>query len=104
MQQAKVIEVVLFELNDGVSPESFIASAAATEKKVRQYSGFIKRQLSQGENGHWVDLVWWESLEEAHQAAEDIMKDTSCAPFMQAIKPDTMQMFHLNPVAIAVGD
>lgn len=104
MPQAKVIEVVLFELKEGVSPEEFIASATATEEKVRQYSGFIKRQLSQGENGHWVDLVWWESLEEAHHAAENIMKDTSCAPFMQAINPDTIQMLHLNPVTIAVGN
>jgi hypothetical protein len=104
MQEAKVVEVVLFKLNEGVTVETFVASAAVTEEKVRQYSGFIKRQLSQGEDGQWLDLLWWESLEEAHQAAENIMQDTSCVPFMQAINPDTMQMFHMNPIALAVGN
>ena len=103
MKEAKCVEVVVFKLNEGVRREQFLKHAAITQAKIEQYDGFFDRQLLEGEDGQWTDIVHWESKEAAFSAAELIMQDEACMPFMQAINPDSMQMMHLHPVALKTG-
>lgn len=103
MKAANTVEVVVFKLNEGVSREQFLKDAAITQTKVEQFEGYIDRQLLEGEEGQWTDIVWWESKEAAFSAAELIMQDEACMPFMQAINSDTMQMMHLHPVPVKTG-
>jgi len=100
VKEAKTVEVVVFKLNDGVSREQFLSDAAITQTKIEEFDGYLDRQLLEGDDGQWTDIVWWESKESAFAAAEMIMQDESCMPFMQAINPETMQMMHLHPVTL----
>ncbi len=95
------IEIGIFRLKDGVSREEFLKVAAQTQPVIEAFAGYISRELSEGENGEWVDLVHWESMEQAHAAGETAMQDPALAPLFQAIDPQSVQMRHVTPVAIA---
>src|SRR3712207_9028233 len=40
------------------------------------------------EGDRWVDVVWWETLEEAHAAAERAMSSGSCSPMFALIRSE----------------
>lgn len=102
MQKTQILEAVLFELNVGEDREVFLKNASITQMKVEQYAGFIQRQLFENDEGQWLDLVWWQSHDEAMKAGELIMQDEACQPFMQAIKADTMKMYHLKTIDLGL--
>jgi hypothetical protein len=104
MQRTQILEAVLFELNYGEDREAFLKNASITQTKVEQFAGYIKRHLFENDKGQWLDLVWWESLDEAMKAGERIMQDEACVPFMQAIKSESMKMYHLKSVDIGLSE
>ncbi|UWQ27393.1 hypothetical protein [Leisingera sp. M523] len=89
-----VAEIVTFKLAEGVSPEKFVALSQASEAFVRSQPGFLHRQLSCGEDGHWTDYVIWKDMETAHKVAAEFHKQDFCADLMKAIAPDSAKMRH----------
>jgi hypothetical protein len=104
MQKTQILEAVLFELNAGENREVFLKNASITQTKVEQFAGYIRRQLFENDQGQWLDLVWWESHDEAMKAGELIMQDEACIPFMQAINSETMKMYHLTTVDLGLSE
>ncbi len=100
MQNAKVVEVVLFKPAPEVSEADVLKTTAMMQTKVMTMPGYIDRQLLKNSDGQWVDLVWWESMEQAQSAAEAIMGDEDLAPYMFVFDNAEMTMFHLAPVAL----
>jgi hypothetical protein len=100
MEKANAVEVVLFKLKAGTDREQFIHEAAVVQSKITQFKGFIKRQLLEGADGQWIDLVWWESLDDHYAASKLIMQDETVMPFMMAIDESNSTMLHLTPIAL----
>ena len=90
----KVIEAVTFNLVQGMGNDAFLESAKPTFAFLDQCTGFIRRQLSQNEDGSWLDYVEWRDMASAMSAAENFPKEPSCLPFMQAIQADSATMKH----------
>lgn len=91
------VELVVFELNAGVSEDEFLAAVAQTERDLRQLSGYLDRELSRTEGGRWIDIVHWASLDDAHRAAEQIMTLPSGQLMGSMINFETIQMLHSLP-------
>jgi hypothetical protein len=93
-----VIEVVVFKLQQGVSEEAFLQAANALMPDLTAMPGFIKRELGKDQDGsgQWADMIYWESLEQAHQAAERVMQLPSCKPFLGMIQLEGMTMMHVS--------
>lgn len=91
---SNTIEIVLFELAEGVAENDFLNAVAAMQDDLNQMSGYIDRELSRDENGRWVDVLHWGSLEEATAAAEAIMSWPSGQTFGSMIDPESIQMLH----------
>lgn len=73
----QVIEWAAFRLKEGVSDSTlFAASETIQQEFLKRQKGFIKRDLVKESDGKWVDVVYWES----HQNAEDAMKQTMNSP------------------------
>ncbi|MEM8633103.1 MAG: hypothetical protein AAGF74_17915 [Pseudomonadota bacterium] len=89
-----VAEIVTFSLAEGVSPAEFLGRAKTTEAFVRAAPGFLRRRLTQSEDGTWTDYVEWNSLAEAKAAAEALVSDPAMAPFLQAVDPASVSMRH----------
>ncbi len=96
----KVLELVVFGLNDGVSREQFLATNDSVSDWARHQPGFISRELVEAED-RWIDVVWWESLEQAKAAADAAMTSESCAPMFGLIDTESTLMIHGSLTASA---
>jgi antibiotic biosynthesis monooxygenase (ABM) superfamily enzyme len=99
----KVLELVVYQLHKGVSREQFLGTNDAVSSWIRQQSGFLSRELVyDAEGDRWVDVIWWETLEQAQAASERSMTSESCSPMFALINMDSTLMLHgipaINPV------
>jgi hypothetical protein len=99
----KVLELVVYQLHEGVSREQFLDTNDAVSSWIRQQPGFISRELvHDAEGDRWVDVIWWETLEQAQAASERSMTSESCSPMFALINMDSALMLHgtpaINPV------
>jgi hypothetical protein len=100
----KVLELVVFRLNEGVSREQFLATEPAASNWMTRQPGFISHELSYDAVGdRWIEVVWWKTMAEAHAAAELANSSESCAPMFALIDRDSILMAH-GESAIAPAD
>ena len=97
MTTETVYEIVVYKAKDGISAEQVIESAQSIQPLLENYPGYISRELIQTEDDQWVDLVTWESLADAHHAAEDIMKHPEAEMMMAVIEAESINMMHGMP-------
>lgn len=100
---AAIMEVVLFQIDSIVSEQAFLTLFRQTESLLRGQPGFVSRQLIRAEDGVWSDLVLWRSRAEAEAAAAQVMADPAFAPFMAAIRPESVEMSHQRLMATMAG-
>ena len=91
----QVVEIAIFKTKDGVSREQLLGTVDAVSEWAKAQPGFISRDLTYAaDSDTWIDVVWWESLDAAHTAAEASMTSESCAPMFAAIDLEGTQMLH----------
>ncbi len=93
------IEMVSFKLNTDASEQAFLDSNQALEAWVVKQPGFQYRALSKQEDGTWVDLVFWESLEQAQQAGAAFMAAAELKAMLAFIDKDSVSMQHMPVLA-----
>jgi hypothetical protein len=99
----KVLELVVFKLNEGVSRDQFLATNDTVSSWIRQQPGFISRELSyDAVGGRWIDILWWDSMENAGAAAERAMTSESCTPMFALIDMESTLMLHAEPAIAPV--
>ena len=102
--EGKVLELVVYKLNEAVSREQFLATNGPASTWLSKQPGFISRELIyDAEGDRWVDIVWWQALEEAHAAAELAMSSESCSPMFRLIDMESMLMLHGAPALAPVS-
>ena len=99
-QQVGVIEIVQFRLAEGVSDADFKAAAASTMPFLCGTDGFIRRTLSRGDDGLWIDHVEWADVNIAQAAAAAAMENETMLPFMMAIDPASISLNYQSPLAL----
>jgi hypothetical protein len=99
----RVLELVVYKLREGVSRDQFLGTNDAVSTWIRSQPGFISRELVyDGEGDHWVDVIWWETLEQAEAASERSMTSESCSPMFALIDMESTLMLHGAPAIGAV--
>ncbi len=93
------IEVVIFKTKPGISQEQARKALESLNDHVKKFDGFMGRKISVDENGHWMDLVYWESKSVALKASEEIMKVPAAIQAFEVIDESTMQLFHFDPLS-----
>ncbi|HEX2195579.1 MAG TPA: hypothetical protein VHJ76_01530 [Actinomycetota bacterium] len=89
-----VVELAIFKTTEGVTREQLLDTVDAVSEWAKRQPGFLSRDLTCSEDGTWIDVVWWESLDAAHAAAEAAMTSESCAPMFALIDLEDTQMIH----------
>ncbi len=93
-----VLELVVYQLHKGTSREQFLGTNDAVSSWIRQQPGFISRELVyDAEGDRWVDVIWWETLEQAQAASERSMTSESCSPMFALIDMESTLMLHGIP-------
>jgi hypothetical protein len=102
--EAKILELVVFMLREGVSRERFLGTVDAVSAWIAQQPGFISRELVHDTEGdRWIDVVWWTTMDEARAAAELAMSSKSCAPMFGLIDMESSVMAHGQPAIAPVS-
>ena len=94
---AKAIEAVLFKTKSQFTDEQVIQSLAALNPILARFPGFISRQISKDQSGQWMDLVYWESMDQAKEAARQVMQSAEAVQAFQVIDESNMMMYHFTP-------
>jgi hypothetical protein len=89
-----ITEIVTFSLAKGTSPDDFVAISQQSENFVHAQPGFLRRQLSRGEDGQWTDYVLWADMTSAKAAAALFPAQDFAPALMAAIATDTVQLRH----------
>jgi hypothetical protein len=94
----KVLELVVFKLNDGVSRERFLGTNDAVSEWISGQPGFISHELLYDTEGdRWIEVAWWKTMAEAQSAAQKAMTSESCAPMFALIEMESALMAHGEP-------
>ena len=103
MEAGRVLELVVYKLNADVSREQFLGTNGAVSAWIAKQPGFISRDLVyDGEGDRWVDVVCWETMEQAHGASEAAMTSESCQPMFALIELESALMLHGVPAIATV--
>jgi hypothetical protein len=95
MDGEKILELVVYRLNDGVSREQFLDANDPVSAWISKQPGFISRDLVYDTEGdRWVDVVWWESMHQAQAASDLAMTSESCRPMFALINMESALMLH----------
>ena len=78
------VEWAPIQLAEVVDETALLAASEALQSEfVSKQSGFIKRELLKANDKQWVDIVYWNSLEEAEQAARNAMNSPVCLRYFE---------------------
>lgn len=79
-----VIEWAPFTLKDGISEKTLLQASNAVQKAfLEKQRGYIRRELFKGEDKQWVDLVYWESNEDAQRAIQGAAESAMCLSYFE---------------------
>ncbi len=95
-QNGVTIEVVKFKLKEGITHAQGERKLLQLDECIKHFEGFIERNLSSNEDGEWVDIVYWETLQQALAAAEQASKDPKALESFAVIDESTIVMQHYN--------
>ncbi len=90
------VEIVHFKVKPGTNEQTFLKASAGMIQELSKLSGFLDRELLQGENGQWTDIVHWESMDHALKATDDVMRLPLCLVYFGYIDDTSLQMMHFT--------
>ncbi|NHF60708.1 hypothetical protein FK220_015235 [Flavobacteriaceae bacterium TP-CH-4] len=90
------IEVVRFKGNPAFSTVQVQEAMAKTNAYIKEFDGFIKRTISVNEEGEFLDIVYWESMQQAKNAAIELQQNPKIMEHFKVIDFSTVTMKHFN--------
>ena len=75
MEQANIMEMVLWKFKDGINIEQGKKSVLKLNEFASKHPGFISRKTAISEEGKFLDIILWTDLESAKLASEKAMQN-----------------------------
>ncbi len=75
MEQANIMEMVLWKFKDGINIEQGKKSVLKLNEFASKQPGFISRKTAISEEGKFLDIILWTDLESAKLASEKAMQN-----------------------------
>ena len=95
---SNVVEQVLYKLKKDVSEKQFLtASDKCNAGFLSLQKGYINRKLVKRDDT-WADIVLWETMEDAMNAAKAAEQSSAGRPFFECIDVSTCDMQHLTVI------
>ena len=93
------IEIAQFKIKAGVSDaEVLTASQEAHDGFLTTCNGFLDRELLKSSDEEWIDIVRWETMEDAQKAMQNFMGHPSTKKIGEVIDPSSIKMMHCEVV------
>lgn len=84
MNKNQVIEWAPFKLAEGVDEAALLTASEALQTGfISKQKGFIKRELVKTTDGQWMDVIHWDSAENAEQAMQNAAENPICFKYFE---------------------
>jgi len=85
--KGQIIELAPFTLKNGITEVSLLEASETLQKEflVKQ-TGFLKRELVKKHTGEYIDIVYWDSQENANKAGQNAMNSPICFSYFHLMK------------------
>src|ERR671911_765422 len=93
-------EIVIYRLKPEVDRKRFLEISTQATEWLRKRPGYLGRELLEDDNGQWVDLVRWATMDDALAAASAFMEVPEAAAFMDVVEPESITMLPPRSVVI----
>ncbi len=94
--QPNVLELVIFTAHKTVSAQRVRDLANAVTPVLKTYPGFISREFGHSPGGgQWVDIVKWETMDDALFAAKKIVGNEKMRQFISVMQGYKMYHFYV---------
>lgn len=97
------IEVVIFQVQPTVARADFLQAVEETTTLLKTQVGFLSRTVSQAESGEWLDILSWESIEDAKASITAFQADPSGKRFSDLLDGEHFQVFFTEVLADDTG-
>ncbi|MBE0370768.1 hypothetical protein [Pseudoalteromonas aurantia] len=95
-----IIEVVKFELASGVTEQDFMLANEEFETFLNAQPGLLYRSLAKQQNSSvYIDVVYWNTLNDATRVQQAFYDSPHCKKFMQLINEDSVELTHNRVIA-----
>ncbi|MBK2258781.1 antibiotic biosynthesis monooxygenase [Francisella philomiragia] len=83
-----ILEIVSFETSKDTSTQQVLDLSNKVTQDLKNYEGFIKRTLTQNTKNpnEWVDIIEWKSIDDAHTAMNQALKNKDVKAFLKLMK------------------
>ena len=94
MKTAGVIEIVIYATKEGVIESDHIKKAARITQLLANFDGFVSRHFTREANGKWIDLVYWQDMSSAMNAADTFTTLPESQEYLADIDEKDIQFMH----------
>ncbi len=91
----KTVEIVTFKIKVGIDENKVLEAIENMYSRLKKVRGFIDRELTK-KGDLWADIVHWESLEDAQDAMDELMKYEECQKFFSMIDGKSVDLNHFE--------
>jgi hypothetical protein len=87
-----VIEWAPFQVRPGIDEKMLLKLSEELQSGfLARQKGYLRRELVKGkEDGAYVDIVWWASMEDAEAAMAHVADSPACSAYFAAMTPESM--------------
>lgn len=89
---SRIMEIVSFRTTGG--QDAFVAASKEIDAWVQDKPGFVSRQLVSTGDDAWMDIVLWENLGQAKDAAETFGEELGSCAAVKLIVGDSVTIVH----------
>lgn len=83
----RIVELAPIELADDVSEDCFIKASDVFQRDfLSKQRGFVKRDLLKDKDGGFIDLIYWESQEDAENVLKQAESSEVCHAYFAVMK------------------
>lgn len=98
-----VIELVTYKLKQGIDKSALTDSHPKINAFLKEQTGFLYRSLSEDVNGLLHDIVYWQDMASAKQAAAAFEQSSACKSLMSITDMESVTMQHMNAMTEAMS-
>ncbi|WMW21624.1 hypothetical protein RE476_09530 [Methanolobus mangrovi] len=90
------VGIVQLRLFEEVSENEFLAASNIMMKELGSIDGFIDRELLKKDDGSWMDLLHWKSMDAATKAVKNALRLPLCLEYFKLIDESSIVLSHYS--------
>ena len=93
-----IVEIIRYKLRKNAKTEDFLEAAEKIVLDLKNQPGLIDWQLCKEENENWLEILYWNTLEEAKTAAKKVLELDTLKAFVKFIDEPTTESTYFEAV------